>query len=72
MKLEREIEFQIEDVVYVKTDERQLERLVQAILVKKNDISYQVALNEGTCYFNSFELSKEKNSLLNKTKGGFI
>jgi hypothetical protein len=66
-----EVAFEIEDVVYVKTDDKQLPRIVQGYWVGKKDVRYQVALNETTTYFYEFELSKEKGFLANKSKVGF-
>lgn len=71
MKKTFEVEFDVEEVVYVKTDEKQLPRLVQAHLVAKEYVRYQVALNETTTYFNGFELSRNKSFLSNSSQVGF-
>lgn len=71
MKLEREVEFEIEDIVFVKTDEKQLPRMVQGYLIYKNEIKYYLVLGEGSCYFYGFEISKEKSFLANRSQIGF-
>lgn len=63
--------FDLEEVVYVKTDKEQLPRLIVGMWVTKGDIKYQVSVNNTTNYFYDFELSKEKDFLNNKKPVGF-
>ncbi len=59
-----ELEFEIGDIVYLKTDDRQLQRMVIGISLRQNGISYALSqgVNEG--YHFDIEMSKEPNVLV--------
>lgn len=67
-----EVEFDLKEMVYVKTDEKQLPRIIQGYLIYPGEIKYFVCLNENANYFYDFELSREKSFLQNnKSSIGF-
>lgn len=71
MKIEIDVDFLIGDVVYLKTDEKQLERLVVKYTVNSNGVAYYLAQGITPEVFAfSCEISKEK-SYLNNSKIGF-
>ena len=59
-----ENKFELEEIVYLKTDINQYERLVVRIQVTKGNIMYNVALGsaEGSWHYD-FELSREKDPM---------
>ena len=58
-----EPKFKIEQIVFLKTDPDQSERMVTGYTVRKRSITYLLALGiEETCHFD-FEISEEKNIL---------
>lgn len=54
--------FQVEDIVYLKTDPEQLPRIITGILMRKNGLEYEVTCGADSAVFcYDFELSNEKN-----------
>lgn len=56
-------DYYIGDVVYVKTDIDQFERIVTRVMISENNIEYDVSLGSDSAWYYGFELSKEKNVL---------
>jgi len=56
--------FEIGETVYLKTDKEQLPRLVYRFLVYKSDILYGLTQGTGTSEHYDFEISTEKNILI--------
>lgn len=64
MKKWVDVEFEIEEIVYLKTDLDQLPRIVSGLSIRKSGvISYELSQGSHTSYHYDFEISKEKNSL---------
>lgn len=57
------IEFEIGDTVYCKTDPEQKERIVIGFIVFKRDVLYRCVHCESTNDFYELELTGEKNTL---------
>lgn len=57
-------EFEIGDIVYLKTDREQLPRIVYCYRVYTESIIYDIASGTITSSHYSFEISKEQNVLL--------
>jgi hypothetical protein len=57
--------FNIEDIVYLKTDEGQKPRIVVQISARKNDLLYELNLGSSGSWHNEFEITSEKNILKN-------
>lgn len=57
-------EYNMGDIVYVKTDSEQLPRIVTAIIVTGRDILYECAVFVDISSHYGFELSPEKDILL--------
>ena len=55
--------YNIGDIVYLKTDPEQMERIVTAIEISQKGLLYEVCFVESSSHFFDFELSKEKNIL---------
>lgn len=56
--------YNIGDIVYCVTDTDQYARIVTGICQKMNHVLYEVALGTGSCWFNDYELSPNKNELI--------
>lgn len=56
-----EIEFDLKEVVYIKTDPYQNPGIIATILVRPNDVLYGVSFSTFDRFYSDFELSKEKN-----------
>jgi hypothetical protein len=54
------VSFLITDTVYLKTDPEQLPRIITAIVVRPQDIIYEVVSGKDLSNHYDFELSKEK------------
>lgn len=68
MKITLEVAFKLKQLVYLKTDQEQLPRLVIGYSVRPNSIIYELqcgAQNVTSHY--DFEISEEINVLLNST-----
>ena len=59
--------FEFGDIVYLKTDTEQRQRIVFAIKVYKTDILYELACGTTTSMHYDFEISKEVNVLITTT-----
>jgi hypothetical protein len=59
--------YEIGEVVYLKTDQQQLPRIVYCIKVYKNEALYELASGTTTSSHYEFELSKEINVLMTTT-----
>ena len=59
--------FDFGDIVYLKTDPDQRQRIVFAIKVYKSDILYELACGTTTSMHYDFEISKEVNVLMTTT-----
>lgn len=59
-KLTIENDFDIEDIVFLKHDAEQLPRMVNAIIINKHHIQYEVISGVEVSIHNSYELSKDK------------
>jgi hypothetical protein len=57
--------YEIGDTVYLKTDEHQLPRIVFCFKVYENDLLYELVCGTVTSAHYYFEISKEKNVLIN-------
>ena len=57
------VEFEIGQVVYLKTDPDQLERIVVSIIVENKDTAYQLACGDGNSTHYDYEISAEKDVL---------
>lgn len=60
-------EYQIGDIVYIKTDREQLPRMVYCYKVYLDSIVYELACGTITSCHYAFELSKEQNILISVT-----
>lgn len=66
MKLQtgHEIEFQIGQIVYLKTDEQQTERMVTVLSLKANNsVTYCLSLGATESWHFGIEISSEKDTL---------
>lgn len=63
--------FNLEQIVYVKTDEKQSPRIVTAFNLSILGLRYQLSKDNGADYFYECEVSEEKNFLDNRQKVGF-
>ena len=59
-KLTIENDFNIEDIVFLKHDDEQKPRMVNAIIINKHHIQYEVISGIQVSIHNSYELSKDK------------
>ncbi len=59
-----ELEYEIGDIVYLKTDERQLPRIVVGISLRNCGISYALAQGTIEVYHFDIEISREVNVLM--------
>jgi len=59
--------YEIGEVVYLKTDQQQLPRIVYCIKVYKNEFIYELASGTTTSSHYDFEISKEINVLVTST-----
>lgn len=59
-----EIEFEIGDIVYLKTDRDQLQRMVVGISLRQSGLSYALACGTAEAYHFDIEISKEANILI--------
>lgn len=64
-------EYNLGEIVYIKTDEKQLPRIVVSILVMFGGIKYLLGCGTDTDYSYAQEISKEKSFLTNSKKIGF-
>jgi hypothetical protein len=60
-KLTVENDFNIEEIVYLKHDDEQKPRMVNAIIINKHHIQYELISGVQVSIHNSYELSKNKN-----------
>jgi len=58
-----ENKYNIGDIVFLKTDNDQCERIVTALFITKGEIQYQLSYGSETQYHYDFEISKNKNVL---------
>ena len=59
--------YQIGDTVYLVTDKEQLPRIVFCFIVYRSDIIYKLATGTITSDHYDFEITDEKNTLVNVT-----
>lgn len=59
----RSIEFEIGEMVYLKTDPNQLERIVTGITIRENSISYSMSAGIEDSYHYGFEITRNRNEL---------
>lgn len=57
--------FDIGDTVYLKTDPEQLPRIVTAIEITPNEITYRLMQGENNSYHYGFEITAQKSYSLN-------
>ncbi len=55
------IEYRIGDIVYLKTDCDQKERMVISITIRSNGYLYELACGESNTYHYPIEISRKKN-----------
>ena len=60
-------EFEFGDIVYLKTDSEQRQRIVFKMIVYPNEILYELACGTTTSVHYTFEISKEVNVLMQTT-----
>ena len=60
MILTIETKFKIGDFVYIKTDRDQVKRMVTAIMISSNGLTYQVSEGVDYSYMFAIELTKNK------------
>ncbi len=60
--------FDIEQIVYLKTDEDQSARIVTMIQVTKQELVYQLSLGTNTSYHYEFEITEEPNLIKKLTQ----
>jgi len=58
--------FEIQEIVYLKTDSAQLERVVTAIQMNPGGLLYRLACGNGDSWHYAFEISKEKDVMKKK------
>jgi len=58
------VAFEIGELVYVKTDTEQKQRIVVALFVQQGSIKYLVACGTEDRYYFDFELAEIKNELI--------
>lgn len=56
--------FEIGDIVYLKTDPDQYQRMVSGIIVGMYCLNYELALGDGSSTHHDFEISTTKNVLI--------
>jgi hypothetical protein len=59
--------FNLEDIVYLKTDKDQCERIVTGLRISKYDIIYQLNCGDNESCHYDFEISDEVNVLITST-----
>jgi hypothetical protein len=57
-------DFNLKDVVFLKTDQEQKPRIVTGLWVRYNSITYALSCAETETYHYDFEISSEKNILI--------
>ena len=62
-----EPKYNLKQIVYLKTDAEQKERLVTCFVVRENDILYELACGESCSAHFDFEIAIEKNVLITST-----
>lgn len=67
--MEIDNKFDIEQVVYLKTDIEQTPRLVTAIEVSKSSLVYKLSCGASSSWHSDFEISDAPNNLNAKIKG---
>ena len=60
MKKWVEIDFEPGDIVYLKTDRDQYERIVTGYCIRKSGVSYELAFGSSTSWHYDFEITFEK------------
>jgi len=55
------IYYEFGEVVYLKTDPDQHERIVTGILIRENSVMYELSYNEITSYHFDVEITRERN-----------
>ena len=58
--------YNIGELVYLVTDIDQDLRIITAIKIEANSIMYEVSCGASSCIANDYEISKEKNLILDK------
>ena len=58
-------EYELGDIVYLKTDEEQSQRIVTCIHITPNNLQYRLACGSSDSYHYCFEITPEKSYLLN-------
>ncbi|WP_312557894.1 hypothetical protein [Empedobacter brevis] len=53
--------YNLEDIIYLITDEDQKERIITGVLYEQNSIQYRVACGANTSWHFEFELNTSKN-----------
>lgn len=56
-----ETDFDLGDIVYLKTDEKQQDRIVTKFSVSPNGVCYMLSCGTSECSHFAVEISKEKN-----------
>lgn len=59
--------YEIGELVYLKTDPEQLQRMVICLIVNKYDMLYELQSGTTSSRHYDFEIDKEKNVLINTT-----
>lgn len=62
-----ENKFQIGQIVFLKTDREQFERIITGICIRMNGMSYELSFGNSTSWHFDFEISIEKNILIATT-----
>ena len=58
--------FEFGDIVYLKTDKEQVERIVVEFLVSQDSVMYRLSAGVHSDIYYDVEISKEKNILVNQ------
>lgn len=70
MKKWVDIDFEIEQVVYLKTDPNQFRRIITAIHLRKGRVTYGLSFAGSETWHDGFELSTEVDALATITQQG--
>ena len=57
---------EIGDIVFLATDEEQLERFVTGLSIRPNSISYMLSCGSNESFHYDFEITSERNVLIGK------
>lgn len=58
--MKHDLDFDIEDIVYLRTDPEQLERLVTGINLRKSGVMYLLSCGTNDSLHYGFEIAKER------------